>query len=134
MWNMPSYPAGYYPQQAQQPMPVQPIQTIQQSAQVYFVEDPRSLDSIRPSLNVLYVGVNTKGKEIYVKQLTNDGTVATDKYVLAENKKEKGREGGRVIATEQCFLPVSEREREKNIKKRTGQNRKQARTNTQTIT
>lgn len=90
MWNMPSYPAGYYPQQAQQPMPVQPIQTIQQSAQVYFVEDPRSLDSIRPSLNVLYVGMNTKSKEIYVKQLTNDGTVATDKYVLAENKKEKG--------------------------------------------
>ena len=90
MWNMPPYPAGYYPQQAQPTMPVQPIQTIQQSAQVYFVEDPKSLDNIRPSLNVMYVGINTKNKELYIKQLTNDGTVATDKYALAENKKEKG--------------------------------------------
>jgi hypothetical protein len=88
MWNAPQYP-GYYPQQ-NMPMPVQPIQTIQQSAQVYFIEDPHSLDSIRPSLNVMYVGINAKSKELYIKQLTNDGTVAIDKYVLAENKKEKG--------------------------------------------
>lgn len=87
MWNTPYQ--GYYPQQTP-PMSVQPIQTIQQSAQVYFIEDPRSLDGIRPTLNVLYVGINTKNKELYIKQLTNDGTVAVDKYVLAENKKEKG--------------------------------------------
>lgn len=87
MWNAPYQ--GYYPQSTL-PMPVQPIQTIQQSAQVYFIEDPRSLDGIRPTLNVLYVGINTKNKELYIKQLTNDGTVAVDKYVLAENKKEKG--------------------------------------------
>lgn len=86
MWNTPYQ--GYYPQQM--PMPVQPIQTVQQSAQVYFVEDPRSLDSIRPTLNVMYVGINTKSKELYIKQITNDGTVAVDKYVLAENKREKG--------------------------------------------
>lgn len=87
MWNTPYQ--GYYPQQSV-PMPVQPIQTVQQSAQVYFVEDARSLDGIRPTLNVMYVGINTKNKELYIKQLTNDGTVAVDKYVLAENKKEKG--------------------------------------------
>lgn len=87
MWNTPYQ--GYYPQQTSA-MPVQPIQTIQQSAQVYFIEDPRSLDGIRPTLNVMYVGINTKNKELYIKQLTNDGTVAVDKYVLAENKKEKG--------------------------------------------
>ena len=87
MWNQ-QYP-NYYPQQSM-PMPVQPIQTVQQSAQVYFVEDARSLDGIRPTLNVMYVGINTKNKELYIKQLTNDGTVAVDKYVLAENKKEKG--------------------------------------------
>lgn len=67
----------------------QAIQPIQKSAQFYSVENAQELDGIRPNLNVLYVGFNKNKKEIYVKQLTNDGLVSVETYGLADNKKEK---------------------------------------------
>lgn len=87
MWpQQPIYP-GFYPQQAQpQSVPVQPLQ---KSAQFYSVESPQDLDNIRPSLNVLYFGVNSKSKEIYLKQINNDGRVSLETYSLANDKKEK---------------------------------------------
>ena len=81
-----------YPYYGQMPMmqPIQQaIQPVQKSAQFYFVETPQDLDNIKPSLNILYVGFNKKKKEIYVKQLTNDGLISLETYNLADNKKEK---------------------------------------------
>ena len=72
-----------------QGMPVQSIQQVQKSAQFYSVDDAQELDGIKPTLNVLYVGFNKKKKEIYVKQLTNDGLISVETYELADNKKEK---------------------------------------------
>lgn len=72
------------------PQPIQQaIQPIQKTAQFYNVESAQELDGIRPSLNVLYVGFNKNKKEIYVKQLTNDGLVSLETYGLAGDKKEK---------------------------------------------
>ena len=88
MWpQQPMYP-GYYPQQTAQPQSV-PVQQMQKSAQFYSVESPQDLDAIRPNLNVMYFGFNGKKKEIYVKQLNNDGLVSIETYSLADNKKEK---------------------------------------------
>lgn len=88
MWpQQPIYP-GYYPQQAAQPQSI-PVQQLQKSAQFYSVESPQDLDGIRPNLNVMYFGFNGKKKEIYVKQLMNDGLVSVETYSLAGNKKEK---------------------------------------------
>lgn len=70
-------------------MPVQSIQQVQKSAQFYNVESAQELDGIKPTLNVLYVGFNKKKKEIYVKQLTNDGLISLETYNLADDKKEK---------------------------------------------
>ena len=70
-------------------MPVQSIQQVQKSAQFYTVENAQELDGIKPALNVLYVGFNKKNKEIYVKQLTNDGLISLETYGLATDKKEK---------------------------------------------
>ena len=70
-------------------LPVQSIQQAQKSAQFYSVENAQELDGIRPALNVLYVGFNKKKKEIYVKQLTNDGLISLETYGLADDKKEK---------------------------------------------
>ena len=75
--------------QMQQPMPVQTIQPVQKSAQFYTVENVQELDGIKPTLNVLYVGFNKKKKEIYVKQLTNDGLISVETYGLNDDKKEK---------------------------------------------
>lgn len=72
-----------------QPTPVQSIQQVQKSAQFYTVESAQELDGIKPTLNVLYVGFNKKKKEIYLKQLTNDGLISVETYGLAEDKKEK---------------------------------------------
>ena len=73
----------------QQPMPIQSIQQVQKSAQFYTVESAQELDGIKPTLNVLYVGFNKKKKEIYVKQLTNDGLISVETYGLATDKKQK---------------------------------------------
>ena len=88
-----NYPYNYYGQpmmpQMQQPMPVQTIQPVQKTAQFYSVENAGELDGIKPTLNVLYVGFNKKKKEIYVKQLTNDGLISVETYGLNDDKKEK---------------------------------------------
>ena len=90
-----NYPYNpYYGQQMMptiptQPMPVQSIQQVQKTAQFYNVESAGELDGIKPALNVLYVGFNKKKKEIYVKQLTNDGLISLETYGLADDKKEK---------------------------------------------
>ncbi len=72
-----------------QPTPVQTIQQVQKTAQFYSVENAGELDGIKPALNVLYVGFNKKAKEIYVKQLTNDGLISMETYELATDKKQK---------------------------------------------
>ena len=77
------------PPMPSQPMPVQSIQQVQKTAQFYNVENAQELDGIKPTLNVLYVGFNKKKKEIYVKQLTNDGLISFETYGLADDKKEK---------------------------------------------
>ena len=53
------------------------------------VENAQELDGIKPTLNVLYVGLNKKNKEIYVKQMTNDGLISLETYNLATDKKQK---------------------------------------------
>lgn len=89
MWS------NYNPYMPQPTMPMQPapmqqaIQQVQKSVQFYSVESAQELDGIRPTLNVLYVGFNKNKKEIYVKQLTNDGLISVETYGLADNKKEK---------------------------------------------
>lgn len=82
-------PMPTMPQMQPQVMPVQSIQQVQKSAQFYNVENAQELDGIKPTLNVLYVGFNKKKKEIYVKQLTNDGLISVETYSLADDKKEK---------------------------------------------
>ena len=85
-----NYPYNYYGQPMMpQVMPVQTIQQVQKTAQFYNVESVGELDGIKPTLNVIYVGFNKKNKEIYVKQLTNDGLISLETYELAGNKKEK---------------------------------------------
>lgn len=85
----PYYGQQMMPTMPSQSMPVQNIQQVQKSAQFYNVENAQELDGIRPALNVLYVGFNKKKKEIYIKQLTNDGLISLETYNLADDKKEK---------------------------------------------
>lgn len=90
MYNYNPYFNGQIPMmQPQQSMPIQTIQQVQKSAQFYTVENAQELDGIKPTLNVLYVGFNKKAKEIYIKQLTNDGLISIETYSLVTDKKER---------------------------------------------
>lgn len=90
MYNYNPYFSGQMPMmQPQQSMPIQTIQQVQKSAQFYTVENAQELDGIKPTLNVLYVGFNKKAKEIYIKQLTNDGLISIETYSLVTDKKER---------------------------------------------
>ena len=90
MYNYNPYFNGQMPMmQPQQSMPIQTIQQVQKSAQFYTVENAQELDGIKPTLNVLYVGFNKKAKEIYIKQLTNDGLISIETYSLVTDKKER---------------------------------------------
>ena len=100
-----NYPYNYYgqpmmPQMPSQSMPIQSIQQVQKTAQFYNVENAQELDGIKPALNVLYVGFNKKKKEIYVKQLTNDGLISLETYGLADDKKEKSDLESRLLKGE----------------------------------
>lgn len=93
MWNtnMPNY-NPFYPNSLKMPQmgsPVQQIQDVQKTAQFFSVNGQEEMESIKPDLNVYYVGFNKTKKEIYVKQQNLDGTVSFEIYSLASNEQKK---------------------------------------------
>ena len=92
MWNNnpnfnPFYPAGQ--RMPQLGSPVQQIQDIQKTAQFFSVNGQEEMETIKPDLNVFYIGMNKTKKEVYVKQLNLDGTVSLEVYSLASNEQKK---------------------------------------------
>ena len=88
---MPNY-NPFYPNTNRIPQmgsPVQQIQDVQKTAQFYSVNCHEEMETIKPDLNVYYVGLNKTKKEIYVKQLNLDGTVSLEVYSLASNEQKK---------------------------------------------
>lgn len=86
--QFPTYtqPVGQMPIQ----QPIQNIsQVMQKSAMCYFVSDIKDMERIQPNLNVVYVGLNDKTKEIYLKQLNNSGLIECKTYALTSNSEEK---------------------------------------------
>lgn len=93
MWNqnMPNY-NPFYPNSPRMPQmgsPVQQIQDVQKTAQFFSVNGQEEMESIKPDLNVYYVGFNKTKKEVYVKQQNLDGTVSLEVYSLASNEQKK---------------------------------------------
>lgn len=69
--------------------PVQQIQDVQKTAQFFSVNGQQEMETIKPDLNVYYVGMNKTKKEIYIKQQNLDGTVSLEVYVLASNEQKE---------------------------------------------
>lgn len=74
-------------QQNFQPVQQQPMQPQMQAMFVSKADDLKNF-SIMP--NVLYIGINQASKEIYVRQMNNDGITELNTYSLASENKEKG--------------------------------------------
>lgn len=69
---------------------VQQMQSIQPQMQAMFVSKADDLKNFSIMPNVLYIGINQASKEIYVRQMNNDGITELNTYSLASENKEKG--------------------------------------------
>lgn len=64
-------------------------QPVQQQIVTYFVKSANELASIQVVPNVLYLGINGDGKELYVRKMNLDGNVELETYGLINGTKEK---------------------------------------------
>lgn len=73
--------------------PMQTIQTIrppEPQVQTLFVSGATDLDKFQIMPNTLYIGINKATKEVYIRQMNNDGLTELNTYTLASEKQEKG--------------------------------------------
>lgn len=93
-YNTQSFINPMYPMQLSQPQPAQglnTIQTIQQqnpTVSCFFVNDKSELKNVNVDLGSVYIGINRKSKEVYMRSLNTDGNIDFDTYKLAEGNKE----------------------------------------------
>lgn len=93
-YNTQSFINPMYPMQLSQPV-AQPsqstIQTVQQqnpSVSCFFVNDKSELKDMNISFGTVYIGINKKTKEVYMRSWNNDGNIDFDTYTLSEGNKE----------------------------------------------
>lgn len=58
-------------------------------AQIFYANSPQDLERITPQPNVLYIGINTSTKEIYIRQMNGMGLIDLDTYVKKSGEQQK---------------------------------------------
>lgn len=82
------YPRAENPQI--QPQPIQSLNLQPQSQAVcYFVRDNSEMGNINLMPNIVYIGINSAVKELYLRKLNNDGNIDSETYKLESGKQEK---------------------------------------------
>lgn len=76
--------------QMEQQQPMQPLQSYQPQMQTMFVSKVDDMNRFSIMPNTLYVGINQASKEVYIRQMNNDGLTELNTYSLASENKEKG--------------------------------------------
>ncbi|MBR6515430.1 MAG: hypothetical protein IKT40_01095 [Bacilli bacterium] len=71
------------------PQTIQKIQQIQPQVLTYFANSLQDMNKIQVNPNVVYIGINSTAKEIYTKQMSNDGIVDVNVYKIFEGKQEQ---------------------------------------------
>lgn len=83
----------YMWQPPQQNFPSQKIQNLSSvmstEAQCFYVNNPSDMERIQPALNTLYIGVNTDKKEIYLRQMNNNGLIDFTTYKQLSGEQQK---------------------------------------------
>ena len=57
--------------------------------QCFYVTSPKDMEKIQPLLNVVYIGINSDKKEIYIRQMNNNGLIDFDTYILQSGEQQK---------------------------------------------
>lgn len=73
-----------------QPQPIQNLGAVQPQIVCYSVNSNEDMGKINVMYDTIYLGLNSKTKEIYTRRMTNDGLLETETYTLASGTKEKG--------------------------------------------
>lgn len=76
--------------QMEQQQPMQPLQSYQPQMQTMFVGKVDDMNRFSIMPNTLYIGINQASKEVYIKQMNNDGLTELNTYSLASETQEKG--------------------------------------------
>ena len=58
-------------------------------AQVFYANSPQDMERITPQPNVLYLGINTNNKEIYIRQMNGMGLIDLDTYIRKSGEQQK---------------------------------------------
>lgn len=69
----------------------QTIQSLHQQPQAvcYFVNGAPEMGNINLMPNIVYIGINSQNKELYLRKLNNDGTTDFETYKMESGKQEK---------------------------------------------
>lgn len=70
----------YMPHMMQAPQQIQRMQPLDPVVKCWFVSERSEMETIRPDWNTIYIGINKATKEIYTKQMKNDGTIDFSSY------------------------------------------------------
>lgn len=62
---------------------------ISTDAQVFYANSPQDMERITPQPNVLYLGINTTNKEIYIRQMNGMGLIDLDTYIKKSGEQQK---------------------------------------------
>lgn len=74
----------------QPPQRIQNLSSILSTeAQIFYVNNPQDMDRINPTQNVVYIGINSSNKEVYIKQLNSMGLIDLDVYVRKSAEQQK---------------------------------------------
>ena len=83
----------YFWQQPSQNFQSQRIQNlssvISTEVQCFYVNSPSDMEKIQPTLNTLYIGINSDKKEIYLRQMNNNGLIDFTTYTQLSGEQQK---------------------------------------------
>lgn len=57
--------------------------------QCFYVNNPTDMEKIQPVLNVLYIGLNLDKKEIYLRQMNNNGLIDFTTFTQLSGEQQK---------------------------------------------
>lgn len=105
--------------------PMQTIQTIrtpEPQVQTLFVNGASDLDKLQIIPNTLFIGINKATKEVYIRQMNNDGLIELNTYVLANEKQEKSELKMILERIEQMEQNLKGKDNERNVATSNGTN------------
>ena len=108
--------------QMEQQQPMQPLQSYQPQMQTMFVSKADDMNRFSIMPNTLYIGINQASKEIYIKQMNNDGLTELNTYSLASETQEKGTLQKILERIESLENTLKGQSNERNVKPNDGTN------------